>query len=1703
MSICSPHGVWALRIRPLLLLLLALAAAGAPLRAGNNAWTHIGPEGGFVQSMALDPQNPNIVYAGLWNGTIYRSTSGGSSWVSIFNNAGDAGVIYQLVPDPKTPGTLYIATAHRGVMKSTDQGSRWASVLNWSDYTETRALAIDPSKPSTIYAGTGEKGVYRSLDQGGTWTAVNAGLGSMDIRSLAVDPLDSSTLYAGTADKGIYRSTDQGNSWVSQAMGSRSLRVMSIAIHPSSPGVLYAGTDNGVYRSTNRGDNWLTVNAGLESRWVEALAIDPLAPDTLYAGADSGLYRSDNRGNGWVRAGDDLLNYNIYSMALHPQTRGTLYVGTQAGIHLSRNSGSAWSPVNAGIFHTHVQALAVDPRASSTIYAGAQMGLFRSTDRAQSWLLKQKGIVVPHIHTLLFDPQNSKTIYAGTCCGLYQSKDQGDSWVSAGDGLESGEVLSMAVDPTAPATLYVGTWKAVNRSRDSGSHWSVINKGLDAGGGDLEVRGLAVDPAKPSTLYAGTVTGVYRSTDQGDSWTALNAGLDYRSVRALVLDSRNTSLIYVGTDRGIYRSTNGGSRWEAANAGLEHYFINQLILDPLKIATIYAATDGGAYRSTDGGESWYSLNYNLEEMGMSSLAVDPVDPNRLYAGLEEMGAYSIDLGSGPTTTSSTVPTTTAGTSSTSTTSLTLPSTSTTRTVPSTTTSTTATTTTTASTTTTAGASTTTTTLKPTGPAYLTFDGCGGARGGIIRLELSLSSTVSLSDIQFDYVFSSSALTFLKAEEGPQALLAGKTLTRSELQAGRWQVQIGSSGNKRIIESGVIATLQMQVAATASLGSTPVLINRAQGTSPQGAVTSLPDLQRGLEVLSVPVLDYITPSAGREGNLLVLHGSQFGGCSSSARVTFSGANGYRASVAPLEVGPQRMVVTVPSDARQNLSVTVAVSDVPARNSFDFQMDSSQPFSRLTTEMEEATSLGGQSLPAGAAIDVRSNLAYVADSFNGQVLVLDVASGRKVAEQAVLGGSPVRLALDPGQSRLIATQPQANSVALFEIQGDGKLSRTAQLAVGTSPLGVAVDSPLELAVVVNNGSRTVTLVDLRNARTKGTLPVGRDPLDVAVDPGKHRAYVINSGDNSVTEIDLAGVSVLRTINGVGTRPLSVQFHGESGSLLVGSESGLLVGDLARSHFVPLLAGEAVDSLAIHSRRGLANAVNNGKGRLTTVDIVAALGDASRSVVGAIPMPNRAVRDMSVNTLTNEGLATHSGSASLSREQADNSGVSRITLSSSLNFPRLMLNPLSDLFAVAISNPLSSAGTLQMTAINSQGQRVEASGVRNPATISLPSGGQLAKLESEPDLFGGGIQAVGSSWYKLVAQNPGLKAFFLTADSEFRRSIVGADESGVLLTEMILPAVRSNVQTALSLINPMPFAATVSLKLMADSGRQADAASLSIPAYGMLQKNLEELFPAGVPQLAGGGYVRVSSSGSLRGYQLLLPQGRLDAAGLNGQSAVSGSKVLHFSYFVAGRESGSGIDYETRIGLVNLESETRNVTLQAYGAGGALLAPPRTVTVTGSGRVEPELRELFGLPGGSLTQGWLRVEGQGRLAGYLTYATADALAAVVSLAEPRTRLTFSHVAEQGTGFFTGLALLNTHTEAVTATITVYKANGSVSATGPAMRIDPNGQRVGLLNQLVGSAVLGQSGGYVVVHSGLPIHGIEIFGTADGKALANVPGQ
>ncbi|MGR3218908.1 MAG: VPS10 domain-containing protein, partial [Candidatus Anammoxibacter sp.] len=159
-------------------------------------------------SLVINPVDPNILYAvvGPINGTeqsIFKTTNGGQKWEEV--NNGLFKDVQGLAIDPDNPDTLYAGTLFEGVFKTTNGGANWFELKN-SPHTENFALAIDNLNPDVLYVGNFGLGVFMSRDGGDEWTELNIQLTNRSIFALKTDPVNPTTIYAGT-NKGVFRFT--------------------------------------------------------------------------------------------------------------------------------------------------------------------------------------------------------------------------------------------------------------------------------------------------------------------------------------------------------------------------------------------------------------------------------------------------------------------------------------------------------------------------------------------------------------------------------------------------------------------------------------------------------------------------------------------------------------------------------------------------------------------------------------------------------------------------------------------------------------------------------------------------------------------------------------------------------------------------------------------------------------------------------------------------------------------------------------------------------------------------------------------------------------------------------------------------------------------------------------------------------------------------------------------------------------------------------------------------------------------------------------------------------------------------------------------------------------------------------------------------------------------------------------------------------
>ena len=609
----------------------------------------IGPYGGYIVCLAINPSNPQIVYAGTWGSGIYKSQDGGVSWQA--SNAGLGNFfINSLAIDPRKPSTLYAGTYRNQVYKSIDSGANWIwAGTGMQEQAIVYTLAIDPVTPSILYAGTrgvSNNGfppwsgvVYRSSNAGNNWTPVLADVGGENyqdwVYGLAINPKSHGIIYAATHENGPFKSLDSGANWFSIDTGINDYSGRAVTINPGSPGgnTLYYGVwhNDSVYKTEDGGVNWNLSNNGVSFAQVYNIAIDTIKLETLYlATYNKGIYKTQNGGDTWEP--DGLQDERVYTLAVNPSAPASLLAGTSGdGLYRSNDAGENWQPSNGGLDNAMLTAVLSSTSNPDQLYASVYgAGVLHRLQRGASWSEMNTGLQDKYVHALVQNPTQAGLIYALTDTGgLYRNNlSNSTGWVSYGVGLPLAVSNQLAYPEDHPfATIETESYATstmIEPAQTQSTHAGLLT--------------MFFAPSAPQTAYVGTVGyGVYKSSNAGSSWEP--AGLTGESILSLAVDTTNANLVYAITDTpgSLKLSQNGGDTWTEANLPVTFY---ALATDPSSPGSVYAGSSNGIYRYKAGG--WKHLGLASEPV--TAIATTSAQPSLIYAGTTATAYYSVDGG---------------------------------------------------------------------------------------------------------------------------------------------------------------------------------------------------------------------------------------------------------------------------------------------------------------------------------------------------------------------------------------------------------------------------------------------------------------------------------------------------------------------------------------------------------------------------------------------------------------------------------------------------------------------------------------------------------------------------------------------------------------------------------------------------------------------------------------------------------------------------------------------------------------------------------------------------------------------------------------------------------------------------------------------------------------------------------------------------
>lgn len=393
-----------------------------------NATASLPASGLPIMSVAALPGSPNTVFAGLFDGPIYRSLDGGGVWtLNLTTNY----QIYRFAVSAASPSTIY-ASFPIGIRRSLDGGDTW-TLLPGPGGPE---IAAAPDASNVVYQGNG-RGVYRSVDSGASWAATNSGLRHTAIQRIAMDPLAPNVLIAVAGT--VFRSSNGGTDWSEVATDFN-----VVAIAPSSHTTVYIGSYSGVSKSTDGGLTFAPTTG--PSAYVNDLLIDLSDSDVVYAATGSGVFKTVDGGAIWSPSSNGLTQLQTRNLAMDPTDHQILYAAPNAGgLFRTVNGGASWTPVPfPGNF---AWGMVVIPGAPSTVVvASPTVGIFRSSDHGDSWTSVDHGIPTTFVEYLLGDPSNPSTLYAGTSDGgVWKSTASGDRFAPFSAGLPATAIRSLAI----------------------------------------------------------------------------------------------------------------------------------------------------------------------------------------------------------------------------------------------------------------------------------------------------------------------------------------------------------------------------------------------------------------------------------------------------------------------------------------------------------------------------------------------------------------------------------------------------------------------------------------------------------------------------------------------------------------------------------------------------------------------------------------------------------------------------------------------------------------------------------------------------------------------------------------------------------------------------------------------------------------------------------------------------------------------------------------------------------------------------------------------------------------------------------------------------------------------------------------------------------------------------------------------------------
>jgi photosystem II stability/assembly factor-like uncharacterized protein len=618
----------------------ALMNAKNAFQTRGAKWKLIGPisqsaslsGNGRINTLRVDPTNPNVLYACAPGSQLFKSDNGGASWQSISDDIPSPGVT-DVAIDSTAPNTLYMITGDgeranfnpfsSGLYKTTDGGVTWSTTgLSYTlpSNTTLSCIVINPKNPQIIMVG-GTGGIFRSNDGGANFSRTS----TVATRELVFNPHDPNIMYAGSKTGGSFlKSIDNGLTWlkITSGLPTSDVSRFSIAVSRLNPNYVFtlatnaANGMNGFFRSTDGGSSFTvmsnTPNITSNQGWYDlAIAADPTNLDIVYAGGIN-LYKSSNGGTTWSLSGSGV-HSDVHCMTF---SGTTLYTTSDGGVYKSADKAGTWTNISTNLSIGQLFSLGLSTNMENLIISGLQDNGTNLTTNAIGWRQVSAGDGM----ISFIDRTNDSIMYCTYQNGvLRRSVNRGESFSTIFTVPNGYWITPFMQDPQMARTLYTGGFQ-VYQSKNRGTNWDSISNFTGA-----SIRWIDVDRNDTRIIYALATDKLYKTTDGGLNWANISTGLPTSGLLHVHIDVNNSNKIYVSagsyTGNSLFLSQDGGKNWAKFTDGLPPVPTITVVTQLGAAGEIYCGTDIGVFYRDSNATKWQAFQSGMPLVPVRDLEI--------------------------------------------------------------------------------------------------------------------------------------------------------------------------------------------------------------------------------------------------------------------------------------------------------------------------------------------------------------------------------------------------------------------------------------------------------------------------------------------------------------------------------------------------------------------------------------------------------------------------------------------------------------------------------------------------------------------------------------------------------------------------------------------------------------------------------------------------------------------------------------------------------------------------------------------------------------------------------------------------------------------------------------------------------------------------------------------------------------------------